>query len=71
LELLALPPGAAPADVIVAHRRRVAGRTDLVTFDLDGLETYLLEAAQRFFDWRVARGLLAPLSPTQVRRLGG
>ena len=69
IELLPLSLSADASQTIAAHRGRIAGRSDLIRFDAESLAAMILESSQRFFDWRVEKGLLVPVSPRHVRRL--
>jgi len=71
LDLQPVSPTADPSQVIAAHRERLAERTDLIPFVREKLADVVLEESQQFFDWRVAKGLLVPLTAREVRRLSG
>ena len=70
-ELLELPDDATPDDAISAHAQRIESRTDLVQFNNDSLAPHSLAESRRYFQWRVEQGYLVPLTPDEVRRLGG
>lgn len=70
-DLLGLPLGTSPEDVIRVHRERIASRADLVRLDCDSIAAHMLEESRRFFDWRVEHGFLVALTPREVRRLSG
>lgn len=70
-ELLELPPDATPDDAISAHARRIGSRADLVHFKSDSLAVHVLAEQRRYFQWRIEQGYLVPLTPSEVRRLGG
>jgi hypothetical protein len=69
IDLLPLSLSADASQAIAAHRERIAGRADLIRFDAESLGTMIVTSSQRYFDWRVERGLLVPVPPRDLARL--
>lgn len=70
-DLLCLSPDTSPADVIQRHRQRLAGMEGIVTFNRETLIQEMIKASHETFDYLVAKGIYAPLSSSEVKRLQG
>ena len=68
-DIMALPADAQPSYVIDRHRDRIAGRSDVRSFDKDSLMREVLRSSQQIFDYLVAQGIYSPLSDGETERL--
>ena len=55
--------------MIDRHKKRIADRSDVIRFDEDSLLKEIVRSSQEQFDYMVAKGLYAPLSEEETRRL--
>jgi hypothetical protein len=68
-EMLRLPRGTPPEEVIARHIERVHEASGVVRLREDNLIPFVLDDAQRLFDWMVEKGLYTPLTEEEVARL--
>jgi hypothetical protein len=68
-DLLPLPLGTSPADVLAIHQERVSAMKDLVRLNRDSLAAHMLNLINRLIDFMVEKGYYVPLSPAEIASL--
>jgi hypothetical protein len=68
-EMLPLAEDTPTSVAIDRHQERIAGRSDVRSFDVDSLMLEILRDSQELFDYFVARGFYMPLSEAEINRL--
>ena len=68
-DLLPLPLGTPPADVVGIHEERVAAMKDLVCWNRDSLAAHMFSSLLRMIDFMVEKRHYIRLTPAEVARL--
>ena len=68
-DLLPLPLGTTPAEVLAIHQERTSSAQDLVRLDRDSVARHMLSTHNKLIDFMVERGFFVPLSQAEIARL--
>jgi hypothetical protein len=68
-QLMRLPIGTPPEEVIDLHSQRIDSLGNVVRFDQESLANHVVTKAQKLFDFMVAKGIYVPITDREVQRL--